>query len=161
MDDDMVRNFFLILIGASYGFLAAAGVFTVLAAVGLVPRFAGKTHTGKYVLIYEEMVVFGTLTEYFFQILSAGGMVAGTVSRAHGFAVRHRQPLAGGLWAVCRDVRGMSGPCHCGDAGQHSHPYTPDLLPARSGAGHRQHGGGEALRLPALLLDTAASDGVG
>ena len=70
MDDDMVRNFFLILIGASYGFLAAAGVFTVLAAVGLVPRFAGKTHTGKYVLIYEEMVVFGTLTGCILSIFS-------------------------------------------------------------------------------------------
>ena len=66
----MARNFFLILIGASYGFLAAAGVFTVLAAVGLVPRFAGKTHTGKYVLIYEEMVVFGTLTGCILSIFS-------------------------------------------------------------------------------------------
>lgn len=54
--------FFLILVGVSYGLLAAAGVFTVLAAVGLVPRFAGKTHTAEHVLIYEEMVVFGTLT---------------------------------------------------------------------------------------------------
>lgn len=52
----------MILIGVSYGLLAAAGVFTVLVAVGLVPRFAGKTHTGKYVLVYEEMVIFGTLT---------------------------------------------------------------------------------------------------
>ncbi len=58
----MMRNFFLILIGGSYGLLAAAGVFTVLAAVGLVPRFAGKTHTAEYVTIYEEMVIFGTLT---------------------------------------------------------------------------------------------------
>lgn len=58
----MVRTFFLALTGVGYGLLAAAGVFTVLAAVGLVPRFAGKTHTGKYVLIYEEMVIFGTLT---------------------------------------------------------------------------------------------------
>lgn len=66
----MVRSFFLILTGASYGFLAAAGVFTVLAAVGLVPRFAGKTHTGKYVLIYEEMVVFGTLTGCILSIFS-------------------------------------------------------------------------------------------
>lgn len=54
--------FVLILAGVSYGLLAAAGVFTVLAAVGLVPRFAGKTHTAEYVLIYEEMVIFGTLT---------------------------------------------------------------------------------------------------
>lgn len=55
-------SFFLVLIGGSYGLLAAAGVFTVLVAVGLVPRFAGKTHTAKHVLLYEEMVIFGTLT---------------------------------------------------------------------------------------------------
>ncbi|MDE6167564.1 MAG: stage V sporulation protein AB [Acetatifactor sp.] len=48
--------------GASYGLLAAAGVFTVLVAVGLVPRFAGKTHTAGKVLLYEEMVIFGTIT---------------------------------------------------------------------------------------------------
>lgn len=60
--DDMVRAVFLALTGVSYGQLAAAGVFTVLAAVGLVPRFAGKTHTAEYVLVYEEMVIFGTLT---------------------------------------------------------------------------------------------------
>ena len=66
----MVRNFFLIVIGASYGLLAAAGVFTVLVAVGLVPRFAGKTHTGKYVLVYEEMVVFGTLTGCILSVFS-------------------------------------------------------------------------------------------
>ena len=52
---------FLILVGASYGLLAAAGVFTVLVAVGLVPRFAGKTHTGQQVILYEEMVIFGTV----------------------------------------------------------------------------------------------------
>ncbi len=57
----MLRLLFLSILGGSYGLLAAAGVFTVLAAVGLVPRFAGKTHTAKQVLIYEEMVIFGTL----------------------------------------------------------------------------------------------------
>lgn len=57
-----MRILFLIITGTSYGLLAAAGVFTVLAAVGLVPRFAGKTHTAEYVTIYEEMVIFGTLT---------------------------------------------------------------------------------------------------
>ncbi len=66
----MVRTFFLILLGASYGLLAAAGVFTVLAAVGLVPRFAGKTHTAEYVLVYEEMVIFGTLTGCVFSVFS-------------------------------------------------------------------------------------------
>ena len=66
----MMRNFFLIVTGGSYGLLAAAGVFTVLAAVGLVPRFAGKTHTAKYVTIYEEMVIFGTLTGCVLSIFS-------------------------------------------------------------------------------------------
>lgn len=63
-----LRTAFLALIGASYGMLAAAGVFTVFVAVGLVPRFAGKTHTGKKVLLYEEMVVFGTIAGAFIGI---------------------------------------------------------------------------------------------
>lgn len=69
--------------GMSFGLLAAAGVFTVLVAVGLVPRFAGKTHTGKHVIFYEEMVIAGTavggllsLYESYFHVgeyLTAGG----------------------------------------------------------------------------------------
>ncbi len=66
----MLRIFFLFLIGISYGLLAAAGVFTVLVAVGLVPRFAGKTHTAKHVVLFEEMVIFGTLTGCVFSVFS-------------------------------------------------------------------------------------------
>lgn len=62
-----MKNVFLIILGSSYGLLAAAGVFTVLVAIGLVPRFAGKTHTAGKVLVYEEMVIFGTI---------AGGIVS-------------------------------------------------------------------------------------
>lgn len=58
----MAGTVFLALLGAGYGLLASAGVFTVFVAVGLVPRFAGKTHTAGKVLLYEEMVIFGTLT---------------------------------------------------------------------------------------------------
>ena len=61
----LVKQLFLIITGASYGLLSAAGVFTVLVAVGLIPRFAGKTHTSRYVLLYEEMVIFGTLAGCF------------------------------------------------------------------------------------------------
>ena len=57
----MLKILFLTLLGAGFGMLSAAGVFTVLTAVGLVPRFAGKTHTAKKVFLYEEMVIFGTL----------------------------------------------------------------------------------------------------
>ena len=49
------------IIGSSFGLMTAGGVFTVLLAVGLIPRFAGKTHTGKKVLLYENMVILGTI----------------------------------------------------------------------------------------------------
>lgn len=51
----------LALAGCSFGLLAAAGVFTVLSAVGLVPRFAGKTHSAKELWLYEDMVMVGTI----------------------------------------------------------------------------------------------------
>lgn len=57
----MWGSIFLIIFGTSFGLLAAAGVFTVLVAVGIVPRFAGKTHTAGYVLLYEDMVILGTI----------------------------------------------------------------------------------------------------
>ena len=63
-----MRILFLILMGAGFGLLASAGVFTVFVAVGLVPRFAGKTHTASKILVYEEMVVFGTLVGGFCSI---------------------------------------------------------------------------------------------
>ena len=39
-----MKTLFLIFAGASYGMLSSAGVFTVLVAVGLVPRFAGDAY---------------------------------------------------------------------------------------------------------------------
>lgn len=35
-----LKSVFMAVIGLSFGFLVSAGVFTVLIAVGLVPRFA-------------------------------------------------------------------------------------------------------------------------
>ncbi len=60
----------LALAGFSFGLLAAAGVFTVLSAVGLVPRFAGKTHSAKEIWLYEDMVMVGTIVGCIFSIFS-------------------------------------------------------------------------------------------
>lgn len=65
-----MKFLFLWIVGISYGLLSSAGVFTVLVAVGLVPRFAGKTHTAGKVILYEEMVILGTLTGGFFSVFS-------------------------------------------------------------------------------------------
>ncbi len=64
------KLFFLAVSGAAYGILSAAGVFTVFVAVGLVPRFAGRTHTAGKILLYEEMVIFGTLAGSFLSVFS-------------------------------------------------------------------------------------------
>lgn len=57
--------------GASFGVLASAGVFTVLVAVGLIPRFAGKTDTAKHILLYEDFVVWGTISGMLLSIFEA------------------------------------------------------------------------------------------
>lgn len=64
----VLKLIFLIVFGGSYGLLSAAGVFTVLVAVGLVPRFAGRTHTANKVFLYEEMLIFGTMLGCIFSI---------------------------------------------------------------------------------------------
>ena len=95
--------YFLILLGVSYGMLAAAGVFTVLVAVGLVPRFAGKTHTAGHVVLYEEMVIFGTLT----------GCVLSIFSRYCQFGAWWQTTFPGqenllyGIGIVCQAVFGL------------------------------------------------------
>ena len=55
------RKLFLLAVGGCYGLLSAAGVFTVLAAVGLIPRFAGRTHTADHAMEYETMVILGSI----------------------------------------------------------------------------------------------------
>ena len=58
----LLKWIFLALCGGSFGFLASAGVFTVLVSVGLIPRFAGKMHVAQKVFVMEEAVIFGTLS---------------------------------------------------------------------------------------------------
>lgn len=57
----MWSKLFLAVCGMSFGLVASAGVFTVLISVGLIPRFAGRTHTAKKIFFYENTVVTGTI----------------------------------------------------------------------------------------------------
>ena len=58
----LLKYLFLAVLGTSFGLMAAGGVFTVLISIGLIPRFAGKTHSARKVFLYEEMVVLGTIS---------------------------------------------------------------------------------------------------
>ena len=92
-DIGLWRQTIVCIAGLGAGILVSAGVFTVLLSVGLVPRFAGKTHTGEKIFLYEEMIVLGTLTGCFWsvypEISRKGFWFAGRwLGRAFGEGVR-------------------------------------------------------------------------
>lgn len=51
-----------------YGLLSSGGVFTVFVTVGLVPRFADKTHTATKIILYENCIVAGTILGCLFSV---------------------------------------------------------------------------------------------
>ena len=61
---------YLITIFAFFGFglLSSGGVFTVFVTVGLVPRFADKTHTAHKILLYENSIVAGAILGCLFSV---------------------------------------------------------------------------------------------
>ena len=61
---------FLMVTGLSAGLLISCGVFTVLFVIGLIPRFAGKTHTGNKIIWYEESVIWGTAVGGIFSLFN-------------------------------------------------------------------------------------------
>ncbi len=56
-------------LGLFCGLMVSGGVFTALLALGLVPRFAGKTHTANKILTYESAVVAGCITGGLVEVL--------------------------------------------------------------------------------------------
>ena len=84
----MFNLFFLGFCGICFGILTAAGVFTVLSAVSLVPRFIGKTHSAKEIRLYENMIVYGTTIGGIFSVvgdeLKLGSFFLGTVGLSEG-----------------------------------------------------------------------------
>lgn len=91
----LLKQIFMCICGLSFGFLASAGVFTVLVSVGLIPRFAGKMHVARKVFALEEAVVLGTLTGGFFSLYSDLGNI--------GLLVQGRQLLGAhtdSIWQV-------------------------------------------------------------
>ncbi len=61
----MFQQIFLAIIGFCAGVIIAGGVVGLLIGLSIVPRYAGVTHTGKHILLYEDItllgIVFGNL----------------------------------------------------------------------------------------------------
>lgn len=53
------KQVLMAFIGLSGGFIIAGGIFALLSSVGVITRLAGKTHTGKYIKVYEDCITVG------------------------------------------------------------------------------------------------------
>lgn len=63
-----IRQIFLGLLGLSSGLGVAGGMFALLIALGVVARFAGKTHTAEYIWFYEDAAIIGGIFGNLFSI---------------------------------------------------------------------------------------------
>lgn len=54
-----IKQLIAVIIGLGSGVAIAGGVFALITVIGIIPRLAGKTHTGKYVRTYETAIILG------------------------------------------------------------------------------------------------------
>lgn len=54
-----IKQLFLGLIGFSGGIGVAGGIFALIIGLGVIPRFAGRTHTGRHIMLYESCIMAG------------------------------------------------------------------------------------------------------
>ena len=55
----MLQQVFLSIVGFCSGIIIAGGVVGLLIGLSIVPRYAGITHTGKHILLYEDITLLG------------------------------------------------------------------------------------------------------
>lgn len=92
----MFRIIFLGFCGICFGLITSAGVFTVLSAVGLVPRLIGKTHSAKEIMLYENLIILGTTVGGLFSVLGDEMHLKGLFVGRFGVSV--------GIWETVTNV---------------------------------------------------------
>ena len=60
----MLQQVFLSIVGFCSGIIIAGGVVGLLIGLSIVPRYAGITHTGKHILLYEDITLLGIVCSY-------------------------------------------------------------------------------------------------
>lgn len=65
----MSSSVFLAVIALGFGFLSSSGILTVLLAVGLLPRYIGRLHEAKRIILFENLIVIGTMCGSFVTLL--------------------------------------------------------------------------------------------
>lgn len=84
----VLKYILLIIIGLGSGGVIAGGVFAFITIIGIVPRFAQKTGTQKYMPIYEDAItvggILGTSTMFIDYSIRIGSILAALYSLCIG-----------------------------------------------------------------------------
>ena len=108
---DFWNSLFLAVYGLSSGLLVSAGIFTVLLAVGLAPRFVGATHTAKKIFLYEGCIMAGAVLGTFFSVIPAlfhaGEWLRRQIESFSGEAEVFLQSAADGCGQVFLGIAGL------------------------------------------------------
>lgn len=64
----MWQQIFLGFLGFCAGVIIAGGVVGLLIGLSIVPRYAGITHTGKHIMLYEDITLLGTVAGNLFYL---------------------------------------------------------------------------------------------
>lgn len=65
---ETVKSVLMVIVGAASGFGIAAGLFAFIVGLGVISDFADRTHTGKYVMLYEDSIILGGILGNLFWI---------------------------------------------------------------------------------------------
>jgi len=91
-----MKQILMAVVGTSAGFAVAGGIFALIIALGVVARFAGRTHTAKYIFLYEDVValggILGNLVSVYGFPIPVGTLGAGIFGTFTGIFV--------GVWAM-------------------------------------------------------------
>lgn len=97
----MWTELFLVIAGISAGLLISFGMFTVLFVLGMIPRFAGKTHTGDKIIWYEESVIVGCVAGGIFSIFYPWIGLERVLSKATGMLLMGISGVFVGVFVGC------------------------------------------------------------
>lgn len=82
---DIIRNIILGFIGITSGAMVAAGLFAFVTLVGVVERMAVRSKTNKYILLYEDMVLFGAICGNILSIFQLDFQIGSWILIVYGF----------------------------------------------------------------------------
>ena len=101
----MLQQIFLSIVGFCSGIIIAGGVVGLLIGLSIVPRYAGITHTGKHILLYEDITLLGIVCGNLFFLYGwhiLGGWIMALAEMADVFPIFSRRiKLTNGIrWVV-------------------------------------------------------------